>query len=440
MPDQENPQVLIVDDDAAVCWALERALIKSGWRVQVAADVPTARRKVKLGVDVVVTDIRMPGESGLDLLASLRLDRPQLPVVVMTAHGTVESAIEAVARGAFDYLPKPLDLDRTVAVLRRALGETPLAASARPTVGFDEDGIVGGSAVMQEVYRRLAAAAGTTVEVLLTGPVGSGKEILARALHRHGPRRSGPFVHVGCAALVESQAVAELIKHRTDATNGTLFLDEVDNLPGNAQAWLVEQLAAARDPHHARLITSSRRDLAKLSATGSFREDLSWRLRAMHIALPPLTDRLDDLPALTRAFLVRAASRLNRDLSITDTAMQRFAAHDWPGNIRELKHILEEASVLAVGGVIDAEHLPMGTNESHTSTGPGFAAAAAALARRLLDSDPGKVHERALDELESALVREALARTGGNQLRAAELLGINRATLKKRMDSAGMET
>ncbi len=439
MPDRDSPQVLIVDDDAAVCWALERALIKAGWRVTVAADAVTARRKLKAGCDLVLTDIRMPGESGLDLLTSLRADRPDLPVVVMTAHGTVESAIEAVSRGAYDYLPKPLDLDRTLAVVRRALGETPMAASARPTSGFDEDGVVGGSAAMQEVYRRLAAAAGTTVEVLFTGPAGSGKEVLARAMHRHGPRRGGPFVQVGCAALVESQAIAELTDRRSSAADGTLFLDEVDGLPPVAQSWLADQLANPGDSHASRVVAATRRDLGKLAAAGTFREDLLWRLRTMHITVPALSERLDDLPALTRAFLARAAARLHRDVAITDEAMRRIAAQPWPGNVRELKHVLEEAAVLAVGGVIDAEHLPVAQGEDATSAVPGFAAAAAVLARRLLDSDPGKVHERALDELESALVREALARTGGNQLRAAELLGINRATLKKRMDAAGVE-
>ena len=435
MPDQPAPQVLIVDDDAAVCWALERALTKAGWRVLVAADAASARRRVKAGVDVVLTDIRMPGESGLDLLATLRAERPTLPVVVMTAHGTMETAVEAVARGAFDYLAKPLDLDRTIAVVRRALGETPLAASARPETPFDEDGIVGGSPAMQEVYRRLAAAA-AEITVLFSGPAGVGKAVLARALHRHCPRRSGPFIQVGCASLDDDRVADELASHLATANGGTLFLDEVDALSPEAQAAL-GGLLATRQAGAARIVASSRRDLIELASSGAFSNDLACRLSTLHIAVPALDKRPDDLPILVRAFLARAAVRLQRQLAITDRALARLSAHSWPGNVRELKHAIEEAAVLAVGGVVDAEHLLIG--DAETPLASGFAAAAAVLARQLLDRAPGQVHALALDELEAVLVREALARTEGNQLRAAELLGINRATLRKRMEAAGVE-
>lgn len=437
MPGTGTSTVLVVDDDAAVCWALERALVRAGWQTVVAADAAAARRRLKADIDVVLTDVRMPGEDGLDLLAWIRSQRPALPVVVMTAHGTMETAVQAVGRGAFDYLPKPLDLERTLAVVRRALGEIPLAASARPAAAGDEGGIIGSSPVMQEVYRRLASAANSDVEVLLTGPAGSGKEALARALHRSSPRQAGPFIQVGCGAIGES-AAAELAARHAAASGGILFLDEVDGLPAAAQSELARLIAGARPTGTGtRVVAATRRDLGKLAAAGAFNDDLAWRLRAVHIAVPALIERLDDLPALVRHVLGRAAARLGRELAITDAALVRLRAHPWPGNIRELKHVIEEAAVIAGGGVVDAEHLPL-VAAPGAAQPQGFAAAAAQLARRLLESHPGEVHLRAIDELEAALFAEALARTGGNQLRSAELLGINRATLKKRMDQLGI--
>ncbi|MEK7412648.1 MAG: sigma-54 dependent transcriptional regulator [Planctomycetota bacterium] len=441
MSDQaKTATVLVVDDDAAVCWALERVVTDAGWKVVIAADAASARKRIKSSIDVVVTDIRMPGESGLDLLTWLKSEHPDVPVIVMTAHGTMATAVAAVARGAFDYLPKPLDLERTQSVLRRALGETPLAASARPARSFDEDGIIGSSAAMQDVYRRLAAAAASDVEVLFTGPAGCGKETLAHALHRHSTRSSGPFIHVGCSSLTEAHAVGELKGRFESATGGILFLDEVDSLPAGAQEFLASRLTATRATGSgARVIAATRRDLQSLVAAGSFRDDLAWRLRTVHIPVPALTERSDDLEPLVRAFILRAAGRLSRSLSITDAALARIRRHGWPGNVRELKHALEEAAVLAVGGVIDAEHLPLPEQTGDPPSADSFANAVAGLARRLMDRHPGEVHTRAMDALDAALLREALARTTGNQLRAAELLGINRATLKKRMDQLGID-
>ncbi|MCX8039059.1 MAG: sigma-54 dependent transcriptional regulator [Planctomycetota bacterium] len=425
------PTVLVVDDDAAVCWAVERALAAAGWRGLVAADARDAQR-LAAQADAVLTDVRMPGSSGLELLSWLRAQRPQIPVVVMTAYGHLDSAVTAVARGAFDYLAKPLDLDRLQGVLARALGETPLAAAARPQAGFAEDGVIGSSPAMQEVYRRLAAAVVAPVAVLITGPAGSGKELLARVLHRHACGAAAPIVRVPCALLAE-RAAEELTAALAAARGGSLLLDEVDALSAPAQAALLQALQ--RDAG-CRLLSLARRDLRVLASSAAWNADLAGRLATVHIALPPLAERADDIPALVRALLARCAQQLGRELAITERALAALGAYAWPGNVRELRQVIEEAAVLAVGGVIDCEHLRI--DPASQAAPLGFAAAAAQLARRLLDSHPGSVHARAVAELEIALVREALARTGGNQLRAAELLGINRATLKKRMDAAGI--
>ena len=467
MSDQrdEPARVLIVDDDAAVCWALERALKAKGYAVIVAADAASARKQVKRQrPDVVVTDVRMPGESGLDLLADLKREHASLPVVVMTAHGTMETAIEAVGRGAFDYLPKPLDLARTLDVLTRALGERPLAASAQPSTPEGESAIIGSTPAMQEVYRRIAAAANTDFGVLITGPSGSGKELVARALHRHGKRREGPFIAVNCGALPEGLVESELFGHEpgafTDAKTvkigrveaaqgGTLFLDEVGELPPPAQVKLLRFLEDQRFTRvggvtelgvEVRVIAATNRDLAAMVATRAFREDLAYRLRVVTIALPPVIDRLDDLPALVRHVLGRAARRLGRGVAITDDAMAALMRHGWPGNVRELKHVLEEAAALATGGVIGVDHLSIGAGDGAPAAS-GFANLAQAVtsaAQRLMTHHAGSVHARMIDLMDEPLIRAALAKTEGNQLRAAELLGINRITLKKRMDELGI--
>jgi two-component system nitrogen regulation response regulator GlnG len=464
-PAADAASILVVDDDAAVCWALEQVLKTQGYAVQVAADAAVARRLLKRQrPDLVITDVRMPGESGLDLLAGLKTDYPSLPVVVTTAHGTMETAVEAVRRGAFDYLAKPLDLDRTLDLVRRALGEDTLAAAAQPSAEqrTGDGEIIGATLAMQEVYRRIAAAAATDLGVLVCGESGTGKELVARALHRYSKRRDGAFIAVNCGALPENLIESELFGHEagafTDARSrkigrveaahgGTLFLDEIGELPPTAQVKLLRFLEDQRFTRvggeeelavDVRVIAATNRDLTKLTATGAFREDLSYRLRVVSILLPRLCDRLDDLPALVRHILARAAQRLGRPIALTDEAMERLRRHQWPGNVRELKHVLEEAAVLATGGVIGAGQLSLPPGSESGPSPSTFQASAHMLIARLINQEPGSVYAKYIDAVEEPLIREVLSRTEGNQLRAAEILGINRITLKKRMDELGI--
>ncbi len=446
-------RILVVDDDAAVGWALQQALSGAGYGVTLAADAAAAQRHLrKQAHDLVITDIRMPGMDGLELLALLKTADPDLPVVVSTAHGTMETAISAVGRGAFDYLPKPLDLDRTLAVVKRALGEDRLALAANPATPEPEPTLVGGSPAMQEAYRRIAATAATDLAVLITGPPGTGKELAARALHRYGRRQAAPFVAVSCGALAELQIDSDLFGRQDgereipgridDAAGGVLFLDEVADLSPVAQVRLLRLIEEQRfirvDGNRelaadVRVIAASARDLPSLVTNGGFREDLAYRLGVATIAMPPLGERLEDLPVLVRVFIARSARRLGRQVAITDDAIAALQRHAWPGNVRELRHAIESAAVLATGGIIGRQHLTptVGGGEADQIVAR---VALDGLATRMLTAHPGEAHARMLDTVEAVLFRNALAKTEGNQLRAAELLGINRITLKKRMD------
>ncbi|MFM2092261.1 MAG: hypothetical protein RLZZ127_2750 [Planctomycetota bacterium] len=434
----EAPLVLVVDDDAAVCWAVERLLSGAGWRTATAADAAAARRQIRRRrPDLVLTDVRMPGESGLDLLAGLRSEHPDLPVLVTTAHGDVEVAVEAVRRGAAGHLAKPLAAEPLLAAVRRALGERPLAAAARPQAAAEPE-LVGSGPSMQEVYRRIAAAAASDLDVLIAGPVGSGRSLAARMVHRF-TAGAGPFAAVAVAALGDAVA-RDLPGRAAAAAGGTLYLDGVADLSAGAQAWLAAWLGDRRDgdgrPLALRVVAALPDDPTALRAGGRIRDDLLWRLQAFTIRMPPLRERTEDLPALVRALLARTSARIGRPLALTDAALERLARHDWPGQVRELQLVLEEAAALARDGTIDREHLRLaGEGGRPDGTLDQLLAAAA---ERLAAAHPGELHARYTDLVEAPLLRAAMASTRGNQLRAAEILGINRGTLRKRMLQLGL--
>jgi two-component system nitrogen regulation response regulator GlnG len=448
--------ILVVDDDAAACWALEEALRSHGHVVVGANSAAAALRHLKKALPaLVITDVRMPGGSGLDLLAELKRDHPALPVVVTTAYGSVETASTAIARGAFDFLPKPLDLDRALAVVERALGRRAVALEVAPGQA-GEPVLVGAAPVMQEVFRRIALAAASDLPVLITGPTGSGKELAARLVHRHSAHAAGPFVAVNCGALPEDFAEGELFGVApgtlgghgapglfATADGGTLLLDEVDALPPAVQSKLLRVLedrqvravgASAPQPMAVHVIATTCRELGEIQG---FRPDLVHRLTVMTLAMPALADHPGDLPLVTAHLLTRLATRINRPLALTETALDRLVTHTWPGNVRELKHVLDEAAAVAPGGVIDAEHLRL----PQADEAPPAAGADLRLrAEVVLDQAPGKAYAQWIDTVEAPLFAAALARTRGNQLRAAELLGIHRTTLRKRTHELGLSS
>jgi len=449
-------RILVIDDEPGVCWALEKVLEGAGHEVEA---FPTAEQGLPraAGADLVFLDIGLPGMNGLDALERFR----GTPVVLITAHGTLENAVEAMRRGAFEYLVKPLRaeelpplvekalrrgaLEREVARLRRELEERPGASPLR-----------GATRAMQDVFKRVATVALSDAPVLLLGESGTGKELVARTIHKASRRAGGPFEPIDCGALPESLLESELYGHekgaftgaaarkrgRVEAAHGgTLFLDEVGELPGASQAKLLRFLAEKeitrlggqeRLAVDARVVAATHRDLRAAREEGEFREDLYYRLAVTEIRLPPLRERLDDVPLLVAHFLEKEFAypgEMGRE------ALEALRAHSWPGNVRELRNAVEAATVSARGGVILPEHLPPGVR-----AGPAAPPdALPGLVARLADGAPdGEAYARVHDAFEREVVAQALARFGGNQVQAARRLGIHRTTLRKLIDRYGL--
>jgi DNA-binding NtrC family response regulator len=458
-----------VDDEPGICRALERFFERRGDSCRSFPRAEEALEAAAAGPpDLVLLDVRLPGMSGLDALGRFRALDPAPAVVVVTAHGTLDVAVEAMRRGALDYLPKPMDLAQVAAVADRALAvrSAERQPEGEPGPGADPGALlVGRSASMQEVFKRIGAVAMSDVPVLVVGESGTGKEMVARAIHRASARAAGPFEPVDCASLPETLFESELFGHERGAFTGavarrigrlersgggTLFLDEVGEIPPAAQAKLLrfletrsfERLGGSGPATvDARLITATHRDLAERIRQGLFREDLFYRLDVVTIRIPPLRERPEDVPLLVAHFL--AQGRGGPTGGISREALDRLMAYTWPGNVRELRNAVEHARVLARGAPILPESLPP------TVVGAAGAAGAVeddallrAVVRRLVaeaGDGEGDLHGRVTARVEKPLLQEVLARTGGNQVRAARILGIHRTTLRERMERYGIE-
>jgi two-component system nitrogen regulation response regulator GlnG len=468
------PRLLIVDDEPAICWGLERLGESMGLEVDSASSAEEGLRKVDdREYDIVFLDVRLPGMDGLEAMPRLRPRLGDAPLVVMTAYGDLATAVEATRRGAFEYLIKPFDLDQAEKVIRHALAAKDAPAPAVATEPETIDGFVGRSPRMQEVFKRIALAAASDAPVLLSGESGTGKELAARAIHRYSARANGPFVALNVAALNPSLAESELFGHargaftgadapRTGllelAAGGTLFLDEVADIPPSLQVKLLRCLelqevtpVGSNQPRKTdyRIVAATHRDLGDLIRTGAFREDLYFRLSALRIELPPLRERIEDLPALAESFLRRAEQGSTWSGSTFDAeALAELQRRNWPGNVRELRHAVESARLLARGGRILPMHLepaaratskaaPQGQEEPDEFLRRLLAEYALRLAQERPES--GDWYERFLSLVEPPFLEATLARYRQQCAAAARALGIHRTTLRKKLDQYGIQ-
>ena len=462
--------ILVADDDRAIRTVLNQALGRLGHDVRATGHAATLWSWIADGVgDLVITDVVMPDQNGLDLIPRIRKLRPELRIIVMSAQNTLLTAVKAAERGAFEYLPKPFDLNELVSIVQRALTQThrpPVAPSEPPDENLP---LIGRSTAMQEIYRVLARLMATDLTVMIAGESGTGKELVARALHDYGKRKLGPFVAVNMAAIPRELIESELFGHEkgafTGATQrhagrfeqsrgGTLFLDEIGDMPLEAQTRLLRVLQegeyttiGGRERLRAdvRIVAATHRDLRQLVRQGLFREDLFYRLNVVPLRLPPLRERSEDIPELVAHFLARVAEEGLPHKTLEPAAIERLRQHRWPGNVRELENLVRRLCALHSDEVIsvatiDQELLesPEARSDRPSSGSETLGDAIERHLRRYFGAHgnglpPVGLYERVLLELERPLLTLTLAATRGNQIRAAQVLGLNRNTLRKKV-------
>ena len=468
------PTILIADDDRSIRTVLTQALGRSGYQVRSTGNAATLWRWVEDGEgDLVITDVVMPDENGLDLILRIKRVRPELRVLVMSAQSTLMTAVKAAQRGAFEYLPKPFDLKELLSVVGRALAASPPPPPrpAEPRDAEERLPLIGRSQAMQEIYRTIARLTTADLTVMVNGESGTGKELVARALHDYGRRRSGPFVAINMAAIPRELIESELFGHergaftgamnRTQgrfeqAAGGTLFLDEIGDMPPEAQTRLLRVLqegeftsVGGRQPIKAnvRIVAATHRDLRQAIRAGHFREDLFYRLNVVPIRLPPLRERTEDIALLARHFLDRAHEAGLPAKVLDEGAVDRLRAHRWPGNVRELENVMRRLAALYPQEVITAEVIAAELSEPDMPTlpepaeGGGSEHLAQAVERHLRqflsaaqDGMPMRdIYDRVIAQVERPLIQMTLSVTRGNQIKAAAMLGLNRNTLRKKI-------
>ena len=463
-----NKKILIADDDGSIRLVLSQAFTRLGYQVRATGNATTLLKWVSEGEgDLVITDVMMPDENVFDVLPRIRKERPKLPVIVMSAQNTLLTAVSAAEVGAFDYIAKPFDLDDMTSVARRALSRPADSEASKAQARAVRDErlpLIGRSGPMQDVYRTIARLVGADLTVLITGESGTGKELVARALHDMGRRKDGKFVVINLAAVPRERVEVDLFGREdgdygklVEADGGTLFLDEIGDMPLDAQTRLlrvIDGTEAAINPKtgrrpNARIIAATNRDLRGLIQQGLFREDLFFRLNVAPLRLPPLRDRTEDIPDLARAFLLRANREGLPSKTIDSSALDRLKTHAWPGNVRELENLIRRVCALygedlITARIVDKEladhQAPIIGQEGPVSLAQLVERHLASYFAEQLDGiPPVGLYDRVLEEIERPLIHLTLAATRGNQVRAAEILGLNRNTLRKKIQDLGVE-
>lgn len=458
------PKVWVIDDDRSIRWVLERALRKAEMDVTTFSNGVGVMEALQRELpDVVLTDVRMPGIDGLDLLRQITARHPDLPVIIMTAHSDLDSAVSAFHGGAFEYLPKPFDLDDAVDQVRRASRNRrekvvpPEHPTPMPTPTPD---IIGEAPAMQEVFRAIGRLARSNITVLINGESGTGKELVASALHRHSPRADKPFIALNMAAIPRDLLESELFGHERgaftgaqarregrfeQADGGTLFLDEIGDMPAELQTRLLRVLAdgafyrvggVAPTRVNVRIIAATHQHLEELVRQGRFREDLFHRLNVIRIHLPALRERREDIPLLMRHFLAQAAQEIGCEPKLLlPSAAERLKRLDWPGNVRQLENTARWLTVMASSKEVDEADLPPELSAFRDDTGGDdrWEAALRRWARQNLQQGHLALLETALPTFEQILIQTALEHTGGRRQEAARLLGWGRNTLTRKI-------
>jgi two-component system, NtrC family, nitrogen regulation response regulator GlnG len=468
--------ILVADDDGAIRTVVSQALARAGYDVRTTGTASGLWKWVQSGDgDLVVTDVVMPDENAFELLPRIRRLRPGLPVVVMSAQNTFMTAVKASERGAYEYLPKPFDLQELISIVGRALSQPGKPIAASHDHGAEDMPLVGRSPAMQEIYRILARLMQTDLTVMVSGESGTGKELVARALHDFGRRRRGPFVAINMAAIPKDLIEAELFGHEKgaftgaaqrgigrfeQAEGGTLFLDEIGDMPMEAQTRLLRVLqqgeyttVGGREliKTDVRIVAATNKDLFALIRAGLFREDLYYRLNVVPIKLPPLRERIADVADLARYFLAIAEREGLPRKSIDEEALSRLQTYSWPGNVRELENMIRRLVALTpqdviTAAVIDSAIQPLPVAGPAVPGRPELPGGlpdslgemverhlAGALAEHHPDLPPQGLYDRILREVETPLITGILHATRGNQVQAAQVLGINRNTLRKKI-------